>query len=494
MKKIFKTAMLAALAMFLITACEPQEIDDYDLGAAPTAEDLNFTMEPSVESPNIIQFTNTSSVPGVALWDFGNGSEGKGQMPKAQYPLQGSYEIKMTLATSGGIASISKMLEIEGNDMSLFDHPLYTKLTGGIDALEGKTWVVDQYAAGALGVGPADSDNPDWWEDTANGKAGSSFYEQKYTFKQVGVEMIWENQGYIYTNQAGADALAAKGYTDATLNPDVGDFDVAYQPNDSYTFALNISEMTLTLSDEAFISFYTGSSTYEILSIDEERMYLRNQSVVEPGNVWYVKLVVEELNIEPDEPDEPDEPEPTPDLLEVPLFEDFEDQEFDVLFDGQDMGDLTSYSIENPASDDVNTSSNVVLYQKKAGTFYSNMFFVADEYKFDLSNQNQITLKVYIPSDNDYETENNVAGNWITNTKLLPSLAVKLQNNEKGESAWETQTEIVKNDIVMDEWIELNFDFSDVADREDYDKIVIQFGMEGHDGGGVFYFDDFSFH
>jgi hypothetical protein len=158
------------------------------------------------------------------------------------------------------------------------------------------------------------------------------------------------------------------------------------------------------------------------------------------------------------------------------------------------MGDLTSYSYSNPAPVGINTSSKVALYQKQAGTFYSNMFFVADGYKFDLSTQNKVTMKVYIPSYNDYETENNVAGSWITNTKLLPALAVKLQNSEKGDMAWETQTEIIEREIVMDKWVELTFDFSGVADREDYDKIVVQFGMEGHDGGGVFFFDDFRFH
>ena len=40
---------------------------------------------------------------------------------------------------------------------------------------------------------------------------------------------------------------------------------------------------------------------------------------------------------------------------------------------------------------------------------------------------------------------------------------------------------------------ELEFDFSGVAERTDYDRIVIQFGAEGHAGTGFFYFDDFTF-
>lgn len=62
-----------------------------------------------------------------------------------------------------------------------------------------------------------------------------------------------------------------------------------------------------------------------------------------------------------------------------------------------------------------------------------------------------------------------------------------------GGNAWQTQTEIVKADLPLNQWVELEFDFSSVKDRTDYDKIVIQFGGEGHAGSGIFFFDDFSF-
>ena len=52
---------------------------------------------------------------------------------------------------------------------------------------------------------------------------------------------------------------------------------------------------------------------------------------------------------------------------------------------------------------------------------------------------------------------------------------------------------IVKANLQKDRWLELEFDFSSVKDRKDYDKIVIQFGGEGHAAPGIFFFDDFSF-
>ncbi len=486
MRNIFKTGLLSVFAILLITACEPQDKTDYELGKAPSEEDLSFTMNATGGSSNIIEFVNTSSVPGVAVWDFGNGSKGKGDVVVSEYPFEGSYEVSLRLATTGGAATLVKNLVLDSDDLSLLEHPLYSALTGGPDAVNGKTWVIDQYSPGALGIGPSDAFTPSWWQDGPNGKAGSSYYEQKYTFKQVGVELIWENNGFVYTNGSGVTGLAAEGYTNAIPNPDVGDFDVEFQPKSKYNFSLNTSDSTLTLTDGAFLGFYAGTSTFKILEISEERMYIRVHSAVEPGNAWYMKFVIEELNVEPEVPELP--------LKATPLSEDFENTDFDVEFAFEDMGDFTNPSYQNPAPVGINTSSKVFLYEKKAGTFYSNIAFVADDYKFDLSEQNQITLKVFIPSYNDYTTTNNVAGEWVANKLLQASIAVKLQNDDLGGSAWETQTEILKTGLEKDKWIELTFDFSNVASREDYNKILIQFGTEGHDGGGVFFFDDFEFH
>jgi hypothetical protein len=102
-------------------------------------------------------------------------------------------------------------------------------------------------------------------------------------------------------------------------------------------------------------------------------------------------------------------------------------------------------------------------------------------------------MKVFIPSYNDYTTEFAVAGDWITNKKLLPQVAVKLQDSSKGGNAWETQKEIVKDNLEKDKWLELTFDFSSEAGRTDFDQIIIQFGGEGHAAPGIFFFDDFSF-
>lgn len=479
-KNIFLSAVLAVALLF--TACQPYEDDEYQLGKAPTATDLDFSVAPSANNDNILVFTNTSKVPGMAIWSFGNGSKGSGNSATSEYPFAGTYSVEFTLSTSGGALTISKDVVISEDDLSLLEHPLYTALTGGATNLEGKTWVFDQYHAGHFGVGPFDAATPSWWAAGPNDKLECSLYTNEFTFKQVGVEMTWVNNGSVYTNGAGKDGLAALGYTTAVVPP-AGDFDVAYTPAANYTFSINTTDLTITLSDGAFLGHYAGTSTYQILSYSDTEMYLKCVSTVEPGNGWWYRLIPKELNVKPVIP-----------VKAQPLFEDFEGETLKIDFAQEAMGNLTTSSYQNPGPVPLNESSKVYLYQKKAGEFYSNISYVVSGYKFDLTNQNQITLKVFIPSYNDYVTENNVAGDWIANKVLQASVAVKLQNNELGDNAWSTQTEILKTGLEKDKWLELTFDFSSVASREDYDKIVIQFGTEGHDGGGIFFFDDFDFH
>lgn len=96
----------------------------------------------------------------------------------------------------------------------------------------------------------------------------------------------------------------------------------------------------------------------------------------------------------------------------------------------------------------------------------------------DLTERNTFDLAVYLPSANDYSGD------------LTPTVAMKLQNSLLGGDAWTTQTEVKLTVDQFDTWVTLSFDFSAVADREDYDQVVIQFGGEGHFVPGQFYFDD----
>jgi hypothetical protein len=319
---------------------------------------------------------------------------------------------------------------------------------------------------GHMGLSPAGAYSQEWWGAGANEKQATELYKFKFTFKQTGTQLIIQNNGKGYGRWA-----CANGQPGATQDGDDSVFDYS---GGNYSFS--ISEPAggypkLTISSNAILGYYACNNEYEIIYQTEGVMALRVLNTTENQD-WVFIFCREDLNIAT--------PPIVKELREVPLLEDFEGETRTVEFVAESMGELTAIPYQNPAPVPINPSSKVVLYQKST-EFYSNLSFTTADYLFDLTNQNKIKLKVFIPSYNDYSTG------------LSPQVAVKLQDSSRGGNAWENQEEVIWKNLERDKWLELTFDFSLVADRQDFDKIVIQFGGEGHAGPGIFFFDDFSF-
>jgi hypothetical protein len=497
MKNILKYGLIALAALFT-AACSPQEFNDYSMGALDTVtpEQVNFSATPSAESANKITFTNTSGlkIPYAVFWDLGNGTTGKGDVITGLYPMKGDYTVKMTVQAPDG-ATVTKTynLSLTNDDFSLVASDVYVQLTGGIDDADGKTWVFDRYnnyakevadatgkaITGHIGLGEANGGYQGWWAAGSDEKATSPnhHYEFKLTFKQAGMQLSIDNNG-----KGNGRSSCCSSYPDyAAISGDEGEFTYS---GGNYTFSITEREdanPTLTLPNDVILGYYVCNNVYEIIYQTGDVIALYTQG---DGFDWVYVFIREDLNIAA--------PPIVKEPAAVPLSEDFEGETALVDFVPENMGNWSAAGYQNPAPVSVNPSPKVYLYQK-SGDFYSNLSFTTTDYLFDLTAQNKIRLKVFIPSYNDYTTEYGVAGDWITNKKLLPQLAVKLQDSSKGGNAWETQTEIIKADLEKDKWLELEFDFSGVATRTDYDKIVIQFGGEGHTAPGIFFFDDFSF-
>lgn len=496
MKNIIKNGIRVLLSIILVTACSPQEDNKYALGTLDTvtADQITFSQTPSSTSPNVITFTNTTTIGGIysMAWDLGNGGSGKDKTIIGQYPFAGDYTVTLTLYTPDGkSATKSQVIHIAQNDYALISTPAYVNLTGGAADADGKTWVFDQYnnftkevaaagfaVSGHLGLGPEGSRGQSWWGAGPNEKASWKMYDFKFTFIQAGVKLNIVNNGEGYGRKASSATVG--GFAVSGVNGDDAFFPYS---GGNYNFALNESGQypKLTLTGNAFMGYYCGSQTYEIIYQTDKVMALRVDNTTE-GQDWVFVYCLQELNVAA--------PPVVKEPKAVPLAENFETGTSKINFVMEDMGNKSGI-FDNPAPVPINESNKVYRYQKSTG-FYSNLSFTAEKYKFDLTKQNKIKVKVYIPS-NDYTTDWATAGSWITNAKLRPQLAVKLQDSSMGGNAWQSQTEIVKADLALNTWIELTFDFSGVASRTDYDKIVIQFGAEGHAGSGIFFFDDFSF-
>ncbi|NBP70604.1 MAG: PKD domain-containing protein, partial [Cytophagia bacterium] len=123
MKKFIKflafTLAMSSFAMFqscdeedpLVqpTVTEPSTIASVQVGGSG---DVTFTFEYDAVNPNIVRFTNTSAIGFKPIWDFGNGVTSTENQVTVPYPVEGNYNVKLTLLTAGGIANSTQVVNI----------------------------------------------------------------------------------------------------------------------------------------------------------------------------------------------------------------------------------------------------------------------------------------------------------------------------------------------------------------------------------------------
>lgn len=433
--------LLAFAAMAILPACEPEEDAKPDLGPAPTSESVTFTFEYDSANPNIVHFTNTTPDGFIAKWNFGNGSSADGQEATAAYPLRGDYTVTLTVFTKSGRASNSQVVSIAQTNPEMLNTPEFAKLTGGPDQLEGKTWVIDGTRAGHMGVGPAGSKSPEWWQAPPLDKQGLGLYDDEYTFKLIDFKFELNNNGDVFVNGAHAGDLGG--------TPGAGDQAVQY----SFPADLNWSisdgpngARLLTISNGATIGFYTGVSTYEILSLEENEMFIRFLDAKDPALAWYHRLI----------PKGYVPPVEEPKGAKLPINFDSAEPAFDVF------GGNSFAIIDNPDPTGANTSAKV------GETVHGNEpwggIAVQLEDALDFSTQAFFKMKV-----------------WSPKTGIAK---FKVESSTDPNNAREVDVQMTETNA----WQELTFDFSGAPSGQ-FDRIALFFDFGGPQGT-TFYFDD----
>ncbi len=292
MMKLYKhlsglTGVLALLLM--ITACEPQLADKPDIGNPPTADQLDFSIAPGSDEFNFV-ITNTSSVTGIASWDFGNGAKGSGKSNVVRYPMPGDYTVKLTLITRGGMATITKMLTQTETDYAIFTDPKFIFLSGGIDDLDGKTWALDSMAQGHLGVGAPGGAGLEWWSAAPLAKQGVKvLYDDLINFKIDGFAATYLNKGKSYVKDF---RISDPAYSNPVQNDT--DYEVTFTPEPGTWFIEESggkSYLTLSSTKPIFPIFDVGAvgGKYEILNIEENLLVM--VAIGGDGNAWHYQLI-----------------------------------------------------------------------------------------------------------------------------------------------------------------------------------------------------------
>lgn len=271
-------------------ACEPEEIEPQSAGEAPSESSLDFSVAQGDDEFHYV-FTNNSNVTGIAHWDFGNGVKETGDVITVYYPLADDYTVKLTLVTSGGSANIEKTHTTTETDYSIFSDPVYVMLSGGPDAPNGKTWVIDSTEVGHFGIGPAGGNWPEWWAAASLQKTEGGAYDDEFNFNLNGFVFTYinpNNDSYVKEYQKDLEfytnPIALYGEPDCrvTYEPEPGTWSIIEKEDGNY---INLAGPT-----PLFFGFdYGGAREYRIETLEKNLMKL---SVIGgDGNRWHYQLI-----------------------------------------------------------------------------------------------------------------------------------------------------------------------------------------------------------
>jgi len=422
---------------------------------------------------NTVLFEHNEAYTGIPSWDFGNGQTSDQNSDTVVYPFAGTYKVVLTIFATDGTKTDSTDVVITESNPSLLE--LTEKeimLCGGAEELNGKTWVWAQTVPQHMMLGQWDPWQW-WWGAAVNEKEPFNLYDDLMIFKAINFEFVLENNDTTYVN---VDNL--------------GTFDVDSDEDTPVFLDLNESEFTWSIEERAdgdylklggggFMSYYLGVSEYLIEELLEHEL---NISVIIDNVYWRFMFMTPGYD-HPDAEDPNTNENLSPAASVNDLFDDFEsDAEILWLFQAEGGGGTGDDEFSNPFPAGINTSATVFEYIK--GTWEYTNASMELGFTLDLNTNDNIRMKVYFPSTNNY------TGN------LKQKASVKLQNWTE-TSPWTNQAEVIIEDVPLDAWTELTFDFSTISIPSNrlsgyFNKIVIQFGDEAHTDNGTFYFDDFE--
>ncbi|MBK6635127.1 MAG: PKD domain-containing protein [Chitinophagaceae bacterium] len=223
--------------------------------------------------------------------DFGDGTAPQ-MVPTGiiqyRYGSPGTAEYNVTvnaIGTAGVMSTLTKKVKVFVN----FQIPatILAKLTNG----SSKVWQTDHDAPGHFGVGPNTEFAPIWYSASPNSREACA-YDDDITFSKDAndnVKMSIDNKGASFSIGAATAFYGFAGGDGCYAINTGGLRSLIFMDATSNSTPAQSTRIQFTVPGNGIINFGTGGTTYEILSITDTQMHLRNIGV--DGNSWYQKLI-----------------------------------------------------------------------------------------------------------------------------------------------------------------------------------------------------------
>jgi beta-glucanase (GH16 family) len=305
MKKINKYFSLLIIVLFTFSCQE----DDNEFGDifAPSNLQIQAVIQgkdasnPFGDGSGIVKFTATANNAISYKYSFNDGTSENSPngILQKRFTLTGTnvYTVTVLASGKGGVIS-NKTIDVEVKS-NFTDNEAVTFLTGGTQ----KNWYWSASEAGHLGVGPNNSDATQnyygaYYQAAPWEKAGaaesSCLYENVLKFSLDGNQLKYQlnNGGKTFFNASFNSVVGATSTTDGCYNYNTSGVKiVSLSPSQSLAAANNVAGQTrgtvMNFSDNGFMGYYIGQSSYEIMSLTANRMVVRAVMGGNTALAWY---------------------------------------------------------------------------------------------------------------------------------------------------------------------------------------------------------------
>lgn len=307
MKTTISTSLLALCMLFLLASCSQE---DFTFGDIIAPSNLSVTAQvigesdatPFGDGSGLVNFSASADNAISYRYVFSDGTEeiAPGGLLTKRFTQIGINTYEVTLVTSG-TAGVTTSTSIEVTVESNFSDPeVLAFLTGNGT----KTWYWAADEPGHLGVGQND-DNvllnyyANYYQAAPFEKNGSEeslcFYQDELVFSRNGEQLFYQlnNFGQTFFNGSYESVAGGSAGFDFCYDFEVQNTPqlVSLSPSESVVVANGVPGQTrgtlLNFNDDGFMSYYVGSSTYEILSITANRLVVRTIQGNNGGLAWY---------------------------------------------------------------------------------------------------------------------------------------------------------------------------------------------------------------
>lgn len=302
MKNILKNIGKLALLLAMVSSCQD---DDKTFGSLDAPKNIELTYEivgKDAEHPDgdgsgkvILKATADNAVSFKYLFSDGTSQNAPGGVYTKTFTRNGvnTYTVNVVAFGKGGTASNTSF---EVTVFSNFSDPeAITLLTNG----SSKKWYWAAAVPGHLGVGQNDGDitknfYPNYYAAAPFEKAGSPdsscLYDNELRFFVENGVLKYElnNGGKTFFNAAFLGVGGGSGGSDLCLNYNTsGVKTVALSPSESLVPADKKRGTSMTFSDNGFMGYYIGQSTYEIMELTDSKLVVRAVMGGNPALAWY---------------------------------------------------------------------------------------------------------------------------------------------------------------------------------------------------------------